>query len=751
MKRNLALLSIVLISALAYAAGFKDFSWDEMRFGGSASGVRKIVFDQNPDGSSAEISVDPANEEFVLNNKVNASNGLAVTGDTTVSGSLAVSSTTTASQPCPAMTEAQRDAIATPSDGDCVYNTDAKSLNTYDSNVSKWISVGSGAGGSGELSYVEGDNSDFENSVGDWVSYDDAPGEDPVDGTGAGATITCDRVEAADMLGSAHFRLSKDAADRQGEGCSLDFSIDTTYANSPEIFWRRFRFKTSANYAEGDVTVHLYDRTNNQLVGIYSPDTNTGKMVLKGEGTAYYRYQTVSGVTDYRAIFHISTTSALAYDVDLDRIIDGPINITNAASQIDWTTGTCGSNWPGTVTCRYRQVGDTAFIEGRLILSGTPSGNLNIDIPSGLLMDGSKLDSDTSGAMITGKSSGFDGGSLKPFRTYYIDSNTIAFRAYNAAGTYATHADVVPTVPHVWASGHAVYFKVDDVPIQGWSANTQFSQAFSNRNVEVEAKGNAGTAITANTTNIDWTETLDTSASWNGTAFVPKETNLFHFDGMIRSTASASLTIRSYVNGVGNKFCGILPTSSDKLKFNCSLYLKSGDSVTFRSTASFTLFSDSNQHYINIRKQGSNHSLMETPTVSVRYSTDSAQSIPNTTETIVTFEDEDVFNTHGICSGGTCTIPSNGFYHIKSNLWYTGGSVTGCSLINFYKNGSTRITLGSFNCVTSGELSAVASDTHYFKAGETIDVRAFINVGSSLNLSTFQPGTRNYLTIKRIK
>lgn len=58
-----------------------------------------------------------------------------------ISKSLNVSSITDASKPCPAMTEAQRDAT-TPSVGQCVYNTDSLTLNVY--NGSLWKSAGGG-------------------------------------------------------------------------------------------------------------------------------------------------------------------------------------------------------------------------------------------------------------------------------------------------------------------------------------------------------------------------------------------------------------------------------------------------------------------------------------------------------------------------------------------------------------------------------------------------------------------------------
>lgn len=55
---------------------------------------------------------------------------------------LTVQSTTSASKPCPAMTEVQRNALGSLLEGQCVFNTTTKTLNIYDS--SSWVEAGAG-------------------------------------------------------------------------------------------------------------------------------------------------------------------------------------------------------------------------------------------------------------------------------------------------------------------------------------------------------------------------------------------------------------------------------------------------------------------------------------------------------------------------------------------------------------------------------------------------------------------------------
>jgi len=55
---------------------------------------------------------------------------------------LKVVSTTKGSKPCPLMTQTQRDAIASPLNGQCVYNTTTSKLNVYNGSV--WKAAGGG-------------------------------------------------------------------------------------------------------------------------------------------------------------------------------------------------------------------------------------------------------------------------------------------------------------------------------------------------------------------------------------------------------------------------------------------------------------------------------------------------------------------------------------------------------------------------------------------------------------------------------
>ncbi len=91
--------------------------------------------------------------------------GQKINGDLTVNGKISAISTTRGSKPCPVMTETQRNAVSTPTNGDCVFNSTANTLNVYSSTDVAWNEV-AGAGGSVSDLLI---NSGFEKGITGWT------------------------------------------------------------------------------------------------------------------------------------------------------------------------------------------------------------------------------------------------------------------------------------------------------------------------------------------------------------------------------------------------------------------------------------------------------------------------------------------------------------------------------------------------------------------------------------------------------
>ena len=144
----------------------------------------------------------------------------------------------------------------------------------------------------------------FEESTKGWATYADAAGATPVNGTGGSPTVTFTRSTSSPLEGKASAILTKDAANRQGEGASYDFTIDEAYSGTnPQNLALEFYYDTGGSFTVGsasDVQVYVYDITNATL--IVPVVTSISSTV----GRFQSAFMAASGSVDYRLIFSCS-------------------------------------------------------------------------------------------------------------------------------------------------------------------------------------------------------------------------------------------------------------------------------------------------------------------------------------------------------------------------------------------------------------------------------------------------------------
>ena len=516
-----------------------------------------------------------------------------------------------------------------------------------------------GAGGAGGINYLDGDNSDAESSAGDWVEYADAADTVPVDGAGAGATVTFDRNTSSPLRGSADFLLTKDANNRQGEGASVDFTIDS--ADQAKKLTISFDYTTSANYADDDIKVFVYDITNANLIRVNGEDLKA----TSGNGTHYAQFQTAPDSTSYRLILHVSSASLLAYTVNLDNIKVGPTNLAYGTVITDWEDFTpVGNNLTlgnGTLEGKYRRVGDSLDVVIDLTFGSTTSitGTLTFQYPTGISPDLNKLQQIVHYGTVESSDAGTGANrELGPVRPTSVALQPLTFN--NGA--------INSTDPFTWASGDQLRIKVSGIPVAGWSSNAQSSQDLGNREIRIEGAGNGGTTITANTTDIDWTETTDNTASWDGTTFTTPETGEYIITGGIRSTSAVTHTINAYINGTKDKALGRNDTTNIILTFASKIFLNKGDLLTFRDQAGSTLLNDTEFHTISIQKLASPQTILETETVAFKARRGTALVLASGNTLVYPSVD---YSTHGNAynsSTGEFTVPVSGIYRISGKF-----------------------------------------------------------------------------------
>lgn len=210
----------------------------------------------------------------------------------------------------PSGTKAALDAL-TRKEATIVYATDTDKL--YTDNGTVLTAIGSGTG---NINYITASDGTV---ITGWAAYADAAGTSPVDGTGGSPSSTIAVSTDSSLVGTTNFLWTKSAANRQGEGFSYDFTIDSAYQS--KTFTLSFLYNiASGTYVNGDMTCWIYDRTNGTLIqpSAYSILNVIGSEIQKCE------FQANSNSTSYRLIVHTSSTSALAYSLRFAQISVSP-------------------------------------------------------------------------------------------------------------------------------------------------------------------------------------------------------------------------------------------------------------------------------------------------------------------------------------------------------------------------------------------------------------------------------------------
>ena len=140
--------------------------------------------------------------------------------------------------------------------------------------------------------------------------------------------------------------------------------------------------------------------------------------------------------------------------------------------------------------------------------------------------------------------------------------------------------------------------------------------------------------------------------------------------------------------------------------------------------------------------------------INARYTTNTAQPISNTTNTIIDFEDLD-YDSHGAVTTGASwkfTAKISGVYSAKAMITSTStGNFTGTEYIELklYKNGSFYSSKYVSNFTGSSvQIGVTHDDDIKLLAGDYIDFRVYQTSGSSLPLDTTVG--YNFVSIKRI-
>lgn len=607
-----------------------------------------------------------------------------------------------------------------------------------------WSEVGSGAGG---INYIL--NPDAEAGTTGWATYADAAAATPVDGTGGSPTVTFTTSSSSPLRGNNSFLITKDAANRQGEGASYAFSIDT--ADRASVMAIEFDYAVaSGTFAAGDssdIRVFVYDVTNSQLI---TPVATTIQSNTQSKFKGLF--QTNSNSSSYRLILHVATTSASAYTFKIDNVRVGPQAVTYGAAVTDWQTftpaWTASTTDPtignGTITGAWRRVGDSVEILGYILWGSTTtngSGAHYFGFPSGVVMDTAKLVGATAQNNTLGWATYHNSGvAVLPMSVVWDTTTRVYFNVWQNSAAIAVQGQFSD------ASGGSTndeLFWSIKFPVVGWSSGVQISNDAETRIVAARYTSNAGQSIpNATVTIVDFEDRdydthglVTTGASWKFTAGI---TGYYRVTARVGwSTMSTTNNYNAYIYK-NNALYSRVAASGDNpiMLISDTVSMVPGDFIDIRTDqdtgGSVSLSSTSTDLSVDVSRIAGPTAIAANELVAAVYQETASTTLSDGADTIVQYNTK-VFDTHSAVTTGASwrfTAPVAGTYNVSACACSEAAG-TGERYILIYKNGSgyargtQHLANASFR---NGESVAALVQLN---PGDYVDVRFFQSSGSS--------------------
>lgn len=641
-------------------------------------------------------------------------------------------------------------AVAMPADSSFMF--------VYDTTSSRWqLASGSGSStGSATINYIL--NPSAESSTQGFATYADAAGTVPVDGTGGSPVVTFTRSTSAPLRGVASYLFTKDAANRQGNGVSYDFTIDSA-DQAKELTVDMDYSVASGTYLTGDVAVYLFDITNSQVIqpAGYIIESAVANFPLRRVAT----FQTAYNSTSYRLIFHVASTSTSAYVLKMDRISVGPTAIVQGTPVTDWTKFTMVIGGSTSAPAKgatilidqgyWRRVGDHMEIRyeySQTAAGSAGSGTYLFTIPTSATIDGSKVTIATPStnvlATTLGPATAYDG-----TISYYGD-----VRAYNSTSLSVYVGSVAAEIgsgsqPCSLANTVIRIAFTVTVPILGWASNVIMSSQTNSRDIAASYAMSANTSVTSGTQiNFD-TKLIDTHGAVTVGAGVWKFIAPVSGNYPISVTTSCSASspdIEIYKNGSPYAYILTAVSGGNNYTGSTIVPMVAGDFIDARPASTATLVGSTVPYRttINIQKPSGSATIAKDATVAVSYHMSANQSIATGTVTIINFDTQDIDTTGAVTVGSSWKFiaPQPGIYIINSNLqWQSAPGSTSYRDINIYKNGS--ILISNESGVISGNNFDFNHSINYpikLIAGDFIDIRGRQGSGGALNVLAQENG-----------
>lgn len=557
-------------------------------------------------------------------------------------------------------------------------------------------------------------NGDAENGTVGWTTYADAPaGSAPVDGIGGAPNVSWTRSGSSPLRGTGSYVISKDAANRQGQGASYDFTIEA--ADKAKVMQITFDYMVSSgtfvagnpsdrtSAGDSDLTIWIYDVTNGVLIQPSTYRLFSNSSTIASQYVA--NFQTASNSTSYRIIFHCGTTSAAAYTVKFDNINVLPTTYVYGTPITDWTSYTPifnGSPTVASVTFWSRRAGDSLQVMGAFQLTAVNASTTALTIPNTLAIDTAKVGS--SRKFVFGEctriyQTGTETSLTKHVAAYNTGFlNQIFIASTGVSQNLGQNAWNGLFVNNDWVTVEAT------IPIAGWSSSVQMSDNADTRVVDCVVTTTANITGTAGSAFVFPTVTKDSHGAYNsstGVYTIPVAGDYqIHGTGLYNNVGDINCAIQ-----VNSSFYNNLTTTDTARSKSGSMLipnLKAGDTIKLVPDVSRNLLFSAGNYIptLAIVKISGPESIAASETIAAVAVASGSQSVSVTTETTVNF-DTVTFDTHGAITTGASwkfTCPASGIYEINARTNYNNTSGTNMIYrIAVFKNGSNHRQIARAN------------------------------------------------------
>lgn len=597
-----------------------------------------------------------------------------------------------------------------------------------------------------------------------WATYADAAGVLPVDGTGGSPSVTWTRTTSTPLTSTGSFLFTKGASNRQGDGASYAFTIDS--ASQAKVLNIEFdyavasgTFVAGSSGVDSDIEIYIYDVTNATLIQpstykLYASATSPPSHFISS-------FQTASNSTSYRLIFHTATTSASAFTVKFDTVSVAPSKYVYGSPITDWVAYTPTFTGFGTVSLvsfMSRRVGSDLEVRGQFA-SGTTTATANTitigysGANANVTIDNSKLPAQT----IIGDASNDNHVSPAVYRLAVIGIS---------AGTTAVQLGIQNSSNDLFDGGlggstvvaNGSYVNVNfSVPITGWGSSVQMSDNADTR--VVTWSGTSTTTINNTTPTLVFTTSYDTHGAFATSTYTVPVPGYYQFVGQVRTgnvawTNGQALEVYYSKNGganvtIGRVVSGAYTNQLEATAGASPILCKAGDTIVFKvySDASNTPSID-----MSLVRVSGPVSIAMSESVNMLYTNTAGTSIANSGDVNVPFATKS-YDSHSAFSGTVYTVPISGKYMVSGTINFTGAlyAATNSLIATIYKNGSVALygpIVVIAAAITTG-VGAPVSGTVPCNAGDTLEIRVSNSRAAGATTLNTSAGT-NHIEIERV-